>query len=149
MSELIKERFLMKWSSTRKEIQTRKLRVQSSPVQSSPISHCMSGCHTTCYHSLVFPKIWMNQESKWVLEISVVCWARLHRIKSLCKPLYWMRSNLTVIVNKWLPARVRKLEMLIWSSSCLPHYESLQSGLSIDMQNMQLVAEREPKLSNT
>ena len=35
------------------------------------------------------------------------------------------------------------------SSSCLPHYESLQSGLSIDMQNMQLVAEREPKLSNT
>ena len=148
MSELIKERFLMKWSSTRKEIQTRKLRVQSSP-ESSPISHCMSGCHATCYHSLVFSKIWMNQESKWVLEISVVCWARLHRIKSLCKPLYWMRSNLTVIVNKWLPARVRKLEMLIWSSSCLPHYESLQSGLSIDMQNMQLVAEREPKLSNT
>ena len=37
MSELIKERFLMKWSSTRKEIHTRKLRVQSSPVQSSPI----------------------------------------------------------------------------------------------------------------
>ena len=34
MSELIKERFLMKWSSTRKEIHTRKLRVQSSPVQS-------------------------------------------------------------------------------------------------------------------
>ena len=146
MSELIKEklRFLMKWSSTRKEIQTRKLRVQSSPI-----SHCMSGCHTTCYHSLVFSKIWMNQESKWVLEISVVCWARLHRIKSLCKPLYWMRSNLTVIVNKWLPARVRKLEMLIWSSSCFPHNESLQSGLSIDLQNMQLVAEREPKLSNT
>ena len=147
MSELIKERFLMKWSTTR-NMRNPNQKI-ASPVQSSPISHCMSGCYATCYHSLVFSKIWMNQESKWVLEISVVCWARLHRIKSLCKPLYWMRSNLTVIVNKWLPARVRKLEMLIWSSSCLPHYESLQSGLSIDMQNMQLVAEREPKLSNT
>ena len=117
--------------------------------ESTPIFNCMFRCHATSPHCLVFPRIWMNQESKWILEISVVCCARLYRIKSLCKPLYWMRSNLTVIVNKWLPARVRKLEMLIWSSSCLQHYESLQSGLSIDMQNMQLVAEREPKLSNT
>ena len=124
----------------------------ASPVQSSPVQSNLS-LHVWMSRDMIswpsFSKIWMNQESKWILEISVVCWARLHGIKSLCKPLYWMRSNLTVIVNKWLPARVRKLEMLIWSSSCLPHYESLQSGLSIDMQNMQLVAEREPKLSNT
>ena len=61
MSELIKERFLMKWSSTRKEIQTRKLRVQSSPVQSNLSLHVWK---PSFFENLNEPGIKVNSRNK-------------------------------------------------------------------------------------
>ena len=71
MSELIKERFLMKWSSTRKEIHTRKLRVQSSPVQSSPVQSLIACLDVTrhvimaqFFENLNEPGIKVNSRNK-------------------------------------------------------------------------------------
>ena len=47
-----KETFIMKGRVNEKEIRTRKFRVQSNPI-----FPCMSGCHETCYHCLVFWRI--------------------------------------------------------------------------------------------
>ena len=63
-----------------------------------------------------------------------------------------MRSNLTVIVNKWLPARVRKLKKMLIEVVhvySITKVCSLAFLLTCTRKYLQLVAEREPKLSNT
>ena len=146
MSELIKEKIY-----NDREARWKKKSAQENS-ESTPIVPCMSGCHTTCYHSQVFPRIWMNQESKWILEnkrgflcLSVQDQVPLRNFYSEWD-LAWPSLRTNGFLRGWgnWKCWFKVIHVFSITKVC-----GLATLLTCKSKYLQLVAEREPKLSNT